>query len=208
MFDCSGVIIDDLYTVWNANSDAYEAFGFKRFETLEEFKEKFKLPIPEFHRCSGIPEDRVDEVEKGFKQFYPKYFFHVKIFPEVKDVLEELKRKRISLSIVSNIPNLFLREHLQEFKIANYFDVITSQEDCNEQKPSPKSLLVTLEKLKARPEESAYVGDMEEDVIAGKRANVYTIAISRAGSYHPSWRLKKQNPDYFISSLYELLSLF
>lgn len=200
--------MDDLYLVWRTNSEAYEAFGFGGFKTLEEFREKFKLPVPEFHKANGIPPDLIKQVDGKFREFYPRYVSHVRVFPGVRDVLSELKGKKILLGIASNIPTVFLREHLRNFKMEGYFGAITGQEDCDEQKPSPKPVLVTLEKLGVKPPEAIYVGDMEEDIIAGKRAETYTVAISRKGSYHPHRRLKRQNPDYIISNLGELFALF
>lgn len=208
VFDASGTILDDLYVVYQANSEAYSALGFESFRTLEDFKKKFRLPVPEFHKANGIPADLIKRVDGKFREFYPKYASQVRIFPEVRDVLGQLKRKRALLGIASNIPTLFLREHLRSFRIESYFGAITGQEDCDEQKPSPKPVLVTLEKLGAQPPEAIYVGDMEEDIIAGKRANTYTVAISRKESYHHRWRLKRQNPDCLISGLDELLQLF
>ena len=119
--------------------------------------------------------------------------------------MQELKKKRAVLGVASNIPTLFLREHLRKFNIDGYFDTITGQEDCNEQKPSPKPIVITIEKLGTRPQEAIYVGDMEEDIIAGKRANVVTAAIVRSESYHPHWRLERQKPDFLISNLRGLL---
>lgn len=207
VFDVSGTILDDLYVVWKATSDAYEFFDFEGFKTIEEFKEKFRLPLPEFHQANGVPPALIKEMDGKFREFYPRYASHIKIFPEVKDVLAELKRRGILLGIASNIPSLFLREHLEKFEIESYFGAITGQEDCDEQKPSPKPILVTLEKLGVKPQEAIYVGDMEEDIIAGKGANTYTVAISRDESYHPRWRLKRQNPHYIISNLSELLAI-
>ncbi len=208
VFDASGTIWDDLYVIWRANSEAYEAFGFDGFETLEEFRRKFKLPVPEFHKANGIPPDFIRQVDEKFREVYPLYASHIRIFPEVKDILYRLKRKKVLMGIASNVPTMFLRDHLKDFKIENYFGAVTGQEDCNEQKPSPKPVLVTLEKLKVKPPEAIFVGDMEEDIIAGKRANTYTAAISRKESYHPRWRLKRQNPDYIVSDLVELFTLF
>ncbi|MFC1903174.1 HAD family hydrolase [Chloroflexota bacterium] len=207
IFDASGTILDDLYVVWKANSAAYHALGFDEFETLEEFRKNFKLPVPEFHRANGIPSELIQQVDAKFREFYPRYASRVTIFPGVKDVLHGLREKKVLLGIASNIPTLFLREHLNEFEIESYFGAITGQEDCDEQKPSPKPVLVTLEKLGVKPPEAMFVGDMEEDIIAGKRANIYTVAISRKESYHPRWRLERQNPDCIISDLGELLAL-
>ena len=205
MFDASGTLLNDIYAVWKANSDAYAALGFEGPGTLEQFKTKFKLPAPEFHIESGIPPARLKEVDGKFRECYPKYASSVGIFPEVIDVLKELKLRGATLAVASNIPTLFLREHLKKFGIDKYLDAITGQEDCDEQKPSPKPILFTVEKLGVRPQEAMYVGDMEEDIIAGKKANVVTTAIVRNESYHPQWRLERQKPDYLITNLRELL---
>lgn len=207
IFDVSGVLIDDLYTVWKADSDAFEACGFARIESLDRFKETFRFPISEYCKAMRVPDNIIPKMEKEFRRAYPKYSGYIKIFPEVEGVLKRLKQDETVLAVVSNIPSLFLREHLQTFAIDEYFDAITGQDDCEDKKPSPKPILVTLEKLGSKPEQSAYVGDMEEDIISGKRAHVYTFAMSRDGSYHPSWKLKRQNPDFFISDLNELLTI-
>ena len=207
VLDGSGTIIDDIHTVWKANSEAYKTNGFKRLETLVKFKEVFRLPISDFHRANNIPESMFDDIEKSYRQFYPNYSHHIRIFPEVKNVLEKLREEKITVGIASNIPTLFLKEHLQRFEILEFFDAVTGQDDCDEQKPSPKPISITLNKLKVKPVTAAYVGDMKEDIIAGKKANVYTIAICREGSYHPAWKLKKLKPDYFISDLNELLKI-
>jgi len=207
MFDVSGVLIDDIYTVWKSDSDAYEACGFGRIESVEKFKEIFKLPITEWCRSMGVPDSVIPKLEEEYRKAYPKYSDHIKIFPEVKDVLRKLKQEKHNLAVVSNIPNQFLIEHLQRFGIDKYFKVIIGQDDCKEQKPSPKPILKALGKLGSKPEKSAYVGDMEEDIIAGKMAQVYTFAVCRDESYHPVWRLKRQNPDFIVSELNELLTI-
>ena len=205
VFDASGTLLNDIHAVWKANSDAYAALGLDSIRTLEEFKIRFKLPVPEFHRANGIPPELLSMVESKFRESYPLYAHCVGIFPEVNDVLQELKKRMVILGVASNIPSLFLREHLRKLKIDGYFETITGQEDCDEQKPSPKPILITMKRLGAEPQETMYVGDMEEDIVAGKRANAITVAIVRDESYHPRWRLERRNPDFLISSLSELL---
>jgi len=207
IFDVSGVLLNDIQTVWKADSDAHQACGLPKRETIEQFKQTFKLPINEYHKAMGVPADLIPRLEKEYRQAYAKHSHHITIFPEVKDALEKLGQERITLAIASNIPSHFLREHLQRFQIDGYFDVVTGQDDCTQQKPSPKPILITLEKLGSKPDQSAYVGDMEEDIIAGKRAHVHTFAVCRDDSYHPSWKLRRQNPDFFISDLKELLAI-
>ena len=208
VFDASGTLINDIQAVWKSNSAAYAAFGIKGPRTIEEFKERFKLPIPEFHMANGVPREMVTAVDQKFRESYPRFAPCVEVFPEVDEVLCELKQKGVILGVASNIPSVFLREHLKEFKIEGYFDAVTGQEDCDEQKPSPKPILVTAHKLGTKPHETMYVGDMEEDMIAGKKAHAITAAIVRNESYHPRFRLERQHPDFIISDLRELLRTY
>jgi len=204
LFDGSGVLFDDLYAVWRANADAYEALGLGSIGTLEQFRKSFRLPINEFHRHMRVPEKLFPLLKREWMRAYQKYADHVKLFPEVRSVLEKLTQERVKLAIASNIPKEFLREHLETFKIDRYFIVATSQEDCEEQKPSPQPLLITLKRLGVKPGCAAYVGDMAADIIAGKRAGVYTFALCRGRSYQPLWKLKRQKPDSMISDLNDL----
>ena len=205
IFDVSGVLLDDLYAVWKADSEAYEACSIGKIGSIEEFRMKFKLPIHEYHRSMGVPKEIMPKLEVEYRRAYQKYSHTLRIFPEVKDVLQKLRANKINLAIASNIPSDFLREHLQRFRIDKFFQVVTGQDDCREQKPSPEPILVTLQKLKAEPNVSAYIGDMEEDIIAGKRAGVITVAICRESGYHPLWKLRRQRPNFVISNLLDLM---
>ena len=205
VFDVSGVLLDDLHVVWKADSEAYEACGFGRIESIEKFKENFRLPIEEYHKSMGVPEEAVPILEAEFRRAYQKYNGLIRVFPEVRDVLGRLREEKIGLAIASNIPSNFLIEHLERFGLDGYFGVVTGQDDCGEQKPSPEPILSTLSRLGSKPESSAYVGDMEQDMIAGKRAGVWTIAICREEGYHACWRLKRQDPDFVIFNLHGLL---
>ena len=116
----------------------------------------------------------------------------------------------VELRVASGIPNKFLLERLRRFQILTYFDAVTGQDDCDEQKPSPKPVLAILSKLNASPKNTGYVWDMEEDIVAGKRAGVYTFvarALDRSEAYHPICRLKLQDPDYIITDLNDLIRL-
>jgi HAD superfamily hydrolase (TIGR01549 family) len=207
IFDVSGVLIDDICTVWKANNDAYSLCGYDTFYSIEDFKQKFRLPISSFHKANGIPQEMIDIVERHYLKQYPHYQHFIRVFPEAKNVLSKLKEMGVKLGVASNIPNEFLIEHLHRFQILAYFDAITGQDDCDEQKPSPKPVLFTLSKLNASPSNAGYIGDMEEDMVAGKRAGVYTLAVDRSEAYHSICRLKLHDPDYIITDLNDLISV-
>jgi phosphoglycolate phosphatase-like HAD superfamily hydrolase len=123
----------------------------------------------------------------------------------LKQYYKKLKERNIKLGISSGVKETYLKEHLGQ--LLNYFDAITSRDECEEEKPSPKPILNTLLKLNQKPENAAYVGDMEEDIIAGRKAGVYTIVVNREGVYKPIEKLILLNPDYIINNLMQLLSI-
>ncbi|RJS75894.1 HAD family hydrolase [Candidatus Bathyarchaeota archaeon] len=205
VFDVSGVLIDDIHAVWKADAEAYQTLGLGTIESIQKFRETFMMPVAEYHRAMGVPDELVPKLEEEYRRAYAKHNKTIRIFPEVKKVLTELEKQGMILAIASNVPSNFLKEHLERFGIDKYFATVTGQDDCVEQKPSPQPILVTLKKVGTRPEYAAYIGDMEEDIIAGKRAGVRTIAVSRDEGYNPRWRLERQSPDYIISNLNELL---
>ncbi len=205
IFDGSGTLLNDIEAVWRANSEAYRAFGVDSCRTLDDFRERFRLPIREFHLANGVAPEMLKEVDARFRECYPRHAVSVGVFPEVMEVLRELRRRQVLLGIASNIPANFLQEHLARFELAGFFTAVTGQEDCDEQKPSPKPILFTIAKLGVGAGEAMYVGDMEEDIIAGKKAKARTAAIVRRESYHARWRLERQGPDRIITNLCELL---
>ena len=98
---------------------------------MGEFREKFKLPIREFHKSNGIPEEKIDSIEKFYHLRYKLYKHLVKPFPEVEIVLQKLKERNIKLGISSGVKETYLKEHLGQ--LLNYFDAITSRDECEEE---------------------------------------------------------------------------
>lgn len=207
IFDASGTLIDDLYPVWQANLKVFKCLGLP-YLTLGEFRERSALPWWKFYESQGIQQKRAkNEVNLLFKLYYTKLSEMVRLFPEVKGTLARLKQISIKLGIVSLIPRNYLHQHLRELEIHSYFDIIIASEDCEEPKPSPKSIWICLLGLGVSPSDAVYVGDMEEDIIAGKTAGLKTVAVCREGSYHPREKLEKRNPDFIIDNLSELLEI-
>jgi len=209
LFDASGVLLDDLWAVWQANAKVAAHFTGATLG-LEEFRRRFVLPYWAFYEGLGVPaaEARA-EANELFKRFYASVKDQVRLFPEVVEVLRDLRERGLRLGIVSQIPRGFLTEHLERQGIHAFLEVVIGLEDSGELKPSPKPIQEALLRMGLfEPSASAYVGDMEEDVIAGRRAGVRTVAVLRLDGYHPWFKVKRQHPDYVIYSLKELPGIF
>lgn len=205
LFDLSGVLLDDLWAVWWANAKVIEHYK-GVWLGLEEFRERFIMPYWRFYEELGIPaaEAKV-EANKLFKRFYATVKDRVRLFPKVTGVLGLLRERGLRLCVVSQTPRVFLTEHLEGFGIRGFFEVLIGLEDSNELKPSPKPIQEALLRMAISDSSTAaYVGDMEEDIIAGRRAGLRTIAVLRLNGYQPWFKVKRQRPDHVIHSLEEL----
>jgi pyrophosphatase PpaX len=81
---------------------------------------------------------------------------------------------------------------------------VVAADDVARHKPHPDPLLLALERLGARPEEAAYVGDSPYDVAAAKAAGVHSIAVTWGGIYAEDV-LRAERPNAIVATTKELL---
>ena len=79
-------------------------------------------------------------------------------------------------------------------------------DDTDEFKPSPRGIEIALERLGAGSSNAVYIGDMAEDILAGKRAGVKTAAVLTG--VHRKDKLAREKPDYMLGSVSEVLNIF
>ena len=94
------------------------------------------------------------------------------LVPGVAETLPRLSR-RYRLGIISDTgltPGRVLRELLHRDGLLLHFHALTFSDETGTTKPLPEQFLRTLDALKARPEQSAHIGDLPETDLVGARA--------------------------------------
>jgi pyrophosphatase PpaX len=115
----------------------------------------------------------------------------------VKDVLGELKQN-YSLALVTSRIKESIYGVPQMAELEEFFSVAISAYDTKVHKPHPEPLLLAAEKLQVKPEESVYIGDVENDIKAAKAAGMKMILYSKD---------KIAGADYTTSSFKDLVGL-
>jgi pyrophosphatase PpaX len=119
-----------------------------------------------------------------------------------------LKEKRFKIGLVTQYSRATASQILAKVRIATFFDTIVGFEDSDEQKPSPKPVLIALNRLDSRSENAVFVGDMKQDIIAGHNAGVRTVGVFRGkDAYHTREVLREANPGSIVENLNELTKL-
>ena len=93
-------------------------------------------------------------------------FEGTELFPEAKNVIDELKKKGVKLGIVTSGTHALVKICLDPLKVTEAFDVVVTSEDVKKGKPNPEMYQFALEKLGVEPEQAVAV----EDSAAGKEA--------------------------------------
>lgn len=106
----------------------------------------------------------------------------VKLFPGIVDMLDALKAAGIKMGVVTSRTRETTLFYMNKFSIAHYFDGLVSCDDTSIHKPNPEPLLLGLEKLGAKAEESIMVGDSTFDVKCANNAGVKAVLVG--------WRAK------------------
>ena len=181
LFDMDGVLVDSLDAWFYVYNDALAHFGFKKL-TKKEFAKGFGSPIEKDIKNNFIGKT-VKEVSAQYNKSFRKRKHLVKIFPQSKNVLESLKKRKIKLALLSNSTRFIVLSILEYHKIHKYFDVIVAMEDVKHRKPAPDMILKACRKLNVRPKNTIIVGDTQNDMIAGKRAGCVTVGYNIKGDY-------------------------
>ena len=145
----------------------------------------------------------VDNFDKFFEELYDRFRDSEgwSLFPETKEVLTELKRRKFKLGVISNFDNRAYSV-MRSLQILHFFDAVTLSSETGYCKPDPEIFDAAVGALKVPASEVLLVGDsLQDDVEAGMRAGLSAVLIDRCDRYGPDPRVRR------ISSLRELLPL-
>jgi len=171
--------------------ELYGQFGMEDKIVFQRLLEKLTGKIDYEVLASGIVAYR--RVRAGFLEPYPN----------VGKVLYELKKRGISLAIVSDAPRLKAWIRLVSMKINHYFDLVVTFDDTKEFKPSNKPFMVVFDKLGLSPNECLMVGDWPERDIKGAKALGMQTCFAKYGNPEAS----APDADYEINDIKELLEI-
>jgi HAD superfamily hydrolase (TIGR01549 family) len=134
-----------------------------------------------------------------------EYSKEASIFSSVRPLLKKLK-KICDLFIVSHNKTETIIEHLEKEGLNDFFKGIYGSDKIPVQKPDPMALQPPIETYEERlRNEFLMIGDMPSDIIAGREAGMWTVAVASGVSKKEI--LAGSKPDMLIGSLDELLNI-
>lgn len=126
------------------------------------------------------------------------------LYPHVKVTLIELMKRGIRLGVVSDAPRKEAWLRLCYLQLHHMFDYVTTFEDTQERKPSPKPFMRTLDHFELQPSQAIMVGDWPERDIKGAGDLGMRTVFARYGDTKGN---KESGADYNIDDIYELVDI-
>lgn len=205
LFDIDGTLLDAWDFVFDAVKYAISTKSHKLTNISDEdIKRAMGRPLAEFYKTI-VPKLDPSVFSKTHREFQEQNFHLIcKPFPKTKNTLKKLKEAGFLMAAVSNRSRGSLINSLDESGIAEFFGAVICPEDVINPKPHQEHLLTALKKLGAKSENAYMVGDTDQDILAGKNANVKTIGVTY-GFFGKD--IKKHNPDHLIDGIEEVLKI-
>ena len=200
LFDLDGTLVDSQEGIIETQ---YELMQQKGYNTdIDTIRNLFGKPL-EVCLATFAPDKTEDEIWDLVKEFRELYANNhkqiIKLLPNAKVVLEELKKKGYRLSIASTKLKKFITEAIEHLEIADYFEVVVSGYEVENHKPAPDLILETAKQMKVNPKDCVYIGDSPTDIIAGREAGCLTIAVLTGANNLE--KMSRENPDFIIENL-------
>ncbi len=146
-----------------------------------------------------------EELLSLFRTYYKKYEDqYLKVFPGVKEILEELRLRGLSLFVLSSKKTTVLHRNLVLLEIDSYFKEIIGSDKVSNYKPHPEGIIYLLKKYHLDSDRTLMVGDAIFDIQMGKSGKVQTCAVTWGS--HDQEKLKKELPDILIDTPQSIMS--
>lgn len=122
-------------------------------------------------------------------------------YNDALSLIKDLKSMGYPLALASNADREIIMEILDQLKISNYFDVISSAEDYKEGKPHPEIYLDTSKKMFLKPEDVLIVEDSDVGIDAANASGAVVVCRKEEYFNFP------QNTEYKFKDLRNIKSL-
>jgi phosphoglycolate phosphatase-like HAD superfamily hydrolase len=164
------------------------------------------VPAEMNHRREELVEAILEAGRRISERLYPG---SVTLIPGAGELFHRLADAGLRIGIVSSSHAGYIQRKLSPLKEAGLdrlLEAVIVIEDTDEMKPSPAPVQACADRLGVAVDRSLFVGDADVDILAGKRAGVYTAGVLTGVDDRQT--LAAEEPDVIVPGVQDLLPLF
>ena len=169
IFDWDNTLVDAWPLIHKAMAEAFKKYGLKPW-TLEESKVNIHRALREL--LPQLFPNNWQEVGEYYRKVYEDNIHLLEPLPKVNDMLEVLNQKNIKVALVSNKKASIVRKEMDLLNWHHHFQSVIGSGDLDVDKPDPKTVVITLERLAAASAKKVwFVGDSVTDMETAYASN-------------------------------------
>jgi len=184
IFDCDGTLVDTLDDIAAAMNSALRESGFPALQT-EEYRDKVgwgiarlaELAMPESARTAEVIEAIARHATSCMEQQSAEDS-QSKPYPGIRELLAELKDRKIKIAVLSNKDDAVLRQMMRDLFHPLSFDAICGLRPGAEPKPNPAAAWEMLAEMARNPHETIFVGDSEIDIETARNSGCFPLGVT------------------------------
>ncbi len=179
LFDLDGTLIDSTDAIVSTFYHSFKELNFDFKGNDEDIKSLIGYPLDIMYKDLGVDESKVWDFVDSYKNRYREISVEQTTLLENAYEAVELAYKFARVSVVTTKTRTYTMPLLENFNIAQFFEVVTGRENVQNPKPHPEPILVTLEQMNYDKNiDSVWmIGDTKLDLIAANEANVNSIGV-------------------------------
>ena len=210
IFDLDGTLLDTIDDIAAAMNAVLEARGYPIF-SVEEYKILVGDGIEEMVRRAlahaRLDAEAVAAIVVEYRREYERAWRRSsRPYPEVPELLQELRRRRVKSAILSNKAHAFTAAMTAELLPGFAFDVVRGAEPGIPLKPDPAPALAVARRMGVAPEACVFLGDTRVDMQTAKAAGLFPVGA--LWGFRNAQELLESGAALLLASPLELLSLF
>ena len=165
----------------------------------------YRLAVEFYKKAFGLPVS-TEEIMRRRGEIATEFFANrVGLFPNVEEVLEELRQMKLHLAVATSSVSASARPFLDRHQLTGFFEIIVTGEEVERGKPAPDIYLCTAQKLGIPADKCLVIEDALPGVAAAKAAKMRVAAIPDHRFVDP--REYEERADYVLGGLSELTGL-
>jgi 2-haloacid dehalogenase len=219
MKNIKAIIFDAYGTLFDVNSAAEKCKdkigdkweGFANYWRTTQLEYTWLRSLMNRHKNFWqVTEDSLDksmkvfEIDSSMRNELLDLYKKLSTFPEVKEVLNNLKKKDYKLAILSNGTPALLNELVTSNNLDNIFDEIFSIEEAGIYKPNSKVYDLPIKKYQIQKYEVAFLSSNTWDVSGGGNYGYSAIWVNRNKNFFDNLDYKPKNE---VENLKQLLNI-
>ena len=220
MKNIKAIIFDAYGTLFDVNSAAEKCKG-KIGDKWENFANYWRTTQLEYTWLRSlmkkhkdfweVTEDSLDKsmkvfnIQSSMRNELLDLYKKLSVFPEVLGVLEDLKKRKFKLCILSNGTPALLNELVKTNNLNDFFDNVFSVEQVGVYKPDSRVYDIPLKKYKIKKKEVVFLSANTWDISGGGNFGYNTIWVNRNNNVFDNLDFIPKNQIVGLKGLLDIL---